>query len=196
MSENAGQIDAAESSLSCTNVNCVFSANVMKQYGRISNGKTFINCTITGNDSQNGGNYGYICAPQCRLVNCVLTGNKIGSDFYDIRPIYGTASDKMIYSLDMVNCVFSKCQAGVDENWDGLVNCKQIADIKFVDAEGGDYTPTVRSVLYDAGLAEPWLMSLVGDKDISGNLRVFAGGIDIGAYECQVNKPGLKLVIR
>ena len=196
VSGKAGQVDATETSSFCTNLNCVFSANVMKQYGRIANRKTFINCTIVGNDSQNGGNYGYICAPQCKLVNCVLTGNRIGSNLYDIRPIYGPSSDRLTYSLDMENCVFSKCQAGVDENWDGLVNCKQIADVKFANAENGDYSPTVRSALYDAGMVEPWLISVVGNKDVLGNLRIFAGGIDIGAYECQVNKPGFKFVIR
>jgi len=39
-------------------------------------------------------------------------------------------------------------------------------------------------------------LSLTGDRDVAGNPRVFAGGIDIGAYESQVNKPGFKFVIR
>ena len=195
VSGRAGQIDAAVGH-PCTNVNCVFSGNVMSQYGRISNEKTFINCTIVGNDSQDGGNYGHICASACRLVNCVLTGNRIGNNMYDIRPIYGSSADRVTNSLNMVNCVFSKCQAGVDENWEGLVNCKQVADVRFLDAVNGDYTPSVRSVLYDAGLSGSWLLSLAGDRDVAGNPRVFAGGIDIGAYESQVNKPGFKFVIR
>ena len=192
---DGGVIDYVEKYGICTNINSLFKGNVMTSYGRLSKGKTFINCTIVGNDSQNGGNYGYICTPDCKLVNCVLSGNKIGNQYYDIRPIYGQGT-LITNALDMVNCVFVKSQAGVGEDWKNLVNCKKVADVKFTDAANGDYTPMTRSPLYDAGCQEPWLLSLVGDKDLAGNPRVFGKRVDIGAYECQKLKPGVMLIFR
>ena len=189
-----GVIDIATVSGAYTNANCIFRDNVMTQYGRLSKGKVFVNCTIVGNDSRNGGNYGYICEPDCSLVNCVLSGNKIGNQYYDIRPIYGQGT-LTTNALDMANCVFVGSQRGVDEKWDGLVNCKKVADVKFADAANGDYTPTTRSPLYNAGCQEPWLFALVGETDLAGNTRVFGAGIDIGAYECQKLKPGTVVIV-
>ena len=191
----SGVIDAAGTVGAYTNVNCLFKGNVMTSYGQFANGKVMINCTIVGNDSQNGGNYGYICTPNCKLVNCVLSGNKIGNQYYDIRPIYGQGT-LTTNALDMVNCVFVGSQKGVDENWKGLVNCKKVADVKFADAANGDYTPKTSSPLYDAGCQDPWILSLVGDKDLAGNQRVYYRGIDIGAYESQLNRPGSLLIVR
>ena len=195
---NAGEsgiIDIAGTVGAYTNVNCLFRGNVMTSYGRLAKGKVMVNCTIVGNDCQGGANYGYICTPDCSLWNCVLSGNKIGNQYYDIRPIYGQVS-LTTNALDMVNCVFVGSQNGVDEHWEGLVNCKKVADVRFADAANGDYTPKTRSPLYDAGCQEPWLLSLVGETDLVGNPRVFGAAIDIGAYECQKMKPGAMLQVR
>ena len=195
VSGNAGLIDGETTAGVHTNVNCLFVNNVMTSYGRISNSKAFVNCTIVGNDSQIGGNYGFICHPNCHLSNCVLSGNKIGGSMLDIRPIYnpgGTTTS----ALHMVSCVFVKSQKGVGEDWEGLVDCKKVADVRFVDAANGDYTPKTRSAAYDAGCQDPWILSLVGATDLAGNGRVFGGRIDIGAYESQVRKPGATLIFR
>ena len=195
VSGNAGLIDGETTAGVHTNVNCLFVNNVMTSYGRISNSKAFVNCTIVGNDSQNGGNYGFICTPSCNLINCVLSGNRIGGSMLDIRPIYnpgGTTTS----ALHMVSCVFVKSQSGVGEDWEGLVNCKKVADVRFVDAANGDYTPKTRSAAYDAGCQDPWILSLVGATDLAGNDRVFGGRIDIGAYESQVRKPGAMFIFR
>ena len=191
---NQGLIDGEVAAGTHTNVNCIFAGNVMTSYGRISNSKAFVNCTIVGNDSQNGGNYGFICHPNCHLSNCVLSGNKIGNSMLDIRAISdpgGTATS----ALHMVSCVYVKSQSAVGEDWEGLVNCKKVADVRFVDAPNGDYTPKTRSYAYDAGLMADWILDLVGDRDLAGNPRVFGRGLDIGAYECQLKKPGAMLIV-
>ena len=188
-------VDGAASGGAFTNANCIYANNVMTSYGRVADKKTLVNCTIVGNVSQNGGNYGYICTPSCKLVNCILSGNKIGGSMLDIRPIYGPASSITTNVLDMANCVFVKSQNGVDENWDGLVNCKQVADVKFEDAANGNYTPKTTSAAYNYGLADEWILELVGAKDIAGNMRVFGNGLDVGAYESQRWPPGMILKV-
>jgi len=195
VSGNAALIDKESVSGTHTNINCVFADNVMKNYGRISDSKTFLNCTIVGNDSQAGANWGFICNPACSLVNCVLSGNKIGNDMLDIRPVSGPGGS-VTNALRMTNCVFVKSQNGVGENWEGLVNCRKVADVKFVDATNGNYTPTTRSSLYNTGFADDGIVTLIGDRDIVGNRRVFGGGLDIGAYECQLIPPGFVLSFR
>ena len=195
VSGNAGLIDKEETAGTHTNVNCVFANNVMESYGRISNSKVFVNCTIVGNDSQNGGNYGFICAPACNLSNCILSGNKIGGSWLDIRAIYNPGNTTTS-ALHMVNCVFVKSQNGVDENWEGLVNCKKVANVRFVDAANGDYTPKTSSAAYDYGLADDWILGLVGEKDIVGNRRVFGNRLDAGAYESQCWPPGCLLIVK
>ena len=167
----------------------------MTSYGRLSKNKTFINCTIVKNDCQNGGNYGFICHPQCELYNCILSDNMIGTSKLDIRPIYD-AGNTSTSELSMVNCIFVNSQKGVDENWQGLINCKKVTSIKFVNSENDDYTLTPRSEAYDTGYYEPWILSTVGDKDLDGNPRIYYCGIDIGAYECQNVRPGIILINR
>ena len=82
------------------------------------------------------------------------------------------------------------------EDYEGLYNCKQVADMKFADEANGDYTPKYRSPAYNAGCQEPWLLELAGAKDLAGNTRVFGDGIDIGAYECQRFPPGAVFTVR
>ena len=195
VTQNQGLIDGEDTAGTHTNVNCVFANNVMTSYGRISNSKAFVNCTIVGNDSQIGANYGFICAPDCNLSNCILSGNKIGGSWLDIRAIYNPGNTTTS-ALHMANCVFVKSQNGVDENWEGLVNCKQVADVKFVDAANGDYTPKTRSYAYDAGLMADWILDLVGDRDLAGNPRVFGNRLDAGAYESQCWPPGCLLIVK
>jgi hypothetical protein len=104
--------------------------------------------------------------------------------------------------LVMTNCLFATCDSYVrlDANGyvtnDGVANTRKVANMRFVDAANGDYTPKTSSPMYDAGCKDPWLLSLVGDKDLAGNQRVFGECIDIGAYECQNLRPGFMLILK
>jgi hypothetical protein len=185
-----------------TNSNCVFLNNIQGNYGTISRSKAIVNCTYIGNVTHEGGNYGDICS-NCRMWNTVLNENyqnksKNSSSRCDIRAHTLNGDSPLV----MTNCVFGKADSytTVDANGYvtnvGVANTRRVANMKFADAANGDYTPTTRSPLYDAGCQEPWLLSLVGDKDLGGNRRVFGKCVDIGAYECQLNKPGFMLVVR
>jgi hypothetical protein len=102
----------------------------------------------------------------------------------------------------MTNCFFEKCDASttLDANGyitnEGVSNTRKVSDMKFTDAANGNYTPKYRSVAYNAGCSEPWILELVGDKDLAGNPRVFGEGLDVGAYECQRFPPGAVFTVR
>ena len=195
-------IDSVSSAHAYTNSSCIFFNNIQENYGIISSRKAIVNCTYIGNVTHGGANYGDICS-NCRMWNTVLNENyqnksKDSSSWCDIRAHTLNGDSPLV----MTNCVFGKADSYTTVDANGYVtnadvaNTRQVADMKFADAANGDYTPTTRSPLYDAGCQEPWLLSLVGDKDLGGNRRVFGKCVDIGAYECQLNKPGLMMILR
>ena len=184
-----------------TNVNCLIVLNgFASEYGKILYRKACVNCTVLDNYMPSGGNFGHL-SRQCIFWNCVLSGNRIGTTTY--RDVRTTASGVAV-AVAMTNCVFSTSDISAGEtaadgtvSHEGVSNCRKIAaaNLKFVDASNGDYTPTTRSPLYGTGCADDWILSLVGDKDLAGNQRMFGGGLDIGAYEGQLNKPGAMLIV-
>ena len=186
-----------------TNVNCLVESNgYLDEYGKVLLNKSYVNCTIVGNYMPNGGNYGYL-ERGCTFWNCVLFDNKIStSTKRDVRTM---DKDKNPLAVCMTNCMFATSDIaagsiGVDGavTHDGLGNCRQLAksELKLVDEPNGDYTPSTRSPLYDKGLADDWIVDLVGYRDLAGGRRIFGGGLDIGAYECQLDKPGMMLIFR
>ena len=197
---NESGIDTCSEYGSRTNVNCLIEANrYSAAYGPILKNKVLVNCTIVGNDAAND-NWGRPIET-CALWNCVLFGNKLGQTFRDVRTktLSGGA-----YSMTLTDCVFVSSDLPASDigasgvvTHDGFGNCCQVlkAALKLVDEPNGDYTPTTRSPLYGTGCADDWIIELVGDKDLVGNQRVFGGGLDIGAYESQLNKPGLMLIV-
>ena len=185
-----------------TNANCLIESNgYLDEYGKILYRKAYVNCTISGNYMPSGGNYGYP-SRDCTFWNCVLFDNKISTSTK--RDVRTKAKDGTALAVCMTNCVFvssdlDAADIGADGvvTHDGLGACRQLAKsaLKLVDEPNGDYTPTTRSPLYGTGCADDWILSLVGDKDLAGNQRMFGGGLDIGAYECQLNKPGAMLIV-
>ena len=186
-----------------TNVNCLIESNCfLDEYGKLLSRKAYVNCTIVGNHMPNGGNYGYP-SRDCAFWNCVLLGNKISSSTG--RDVRTKTKEGTALAVVMTNCVFTTSDIasgsiGADGavSYDGIDNCRQlaVAALKLTDAANGDYTPTYRSPLYDAGLSDDWLLSLVGMLDRGGNVRIFGSGIDIGAYECQRVPPGIVFCVR
>lgn len=186
-----------------TNVNCLIEGNCfVEEYGKILYRKAYVNCTVIGNHMPNGGNYGYL-SRDCIFWNSVLFDNRISpSKKFDVRTM--TMEGNSI-AVAMTNCIFETSDVIADVigadgtvTHDGLGNCRQLlkAALKLADEPNGDYTPTRRSPLYGTGCEDAWILSLVGSKDLAGNARVFGEGIDIGAYESQINKPGMKFILR
>ena len=184
-----------------TNVNCLIVDNAyISEYGPILKNKVLVNCTIVDNNAANR-NWGRPI-DMCALWNCVLWGNKLGSTLCDVRT---KTKEGGTYSMSLTNCVFVTSDLNaMDIAADGTVmhegigNCRQLSmtALKLVDEPNGDYTPKTRSPLYGTGCEDAWILSLVGSKDFAGNARVFGEGIDIGAYESQINKPGMKFILR
>ena len=184
LSGNAACIDYSATVGAYTNINCLVISNSHTAIGHVSMNKVNINCTYLGNKISNS-NYGDIIR-ECPSFNCIFSGNRIGSYYKDIRTSYLGGET---HAVALTNCVFNVADVAVDS--EGLHNCKMVTDMKFADAAHGDYTPKVRSAAYNAGCNEPWLLGLVGAKDLAGNRRVFDAGIDAGAYECQQHLPGI-----
>ena len=186
-----------------TNVNCRIESNCfLEEYGKILNGKSYVNCTILGNTMPNGGNYGYL-SRDCVFHNCVLSGNKISSSkSCDVRTVgFGDA----VVAVTMTNCVFSATDIASGEigadgtvSHEGLSGCCKIAagNLKFENAANGLYTPLRKSPLCDTGLRDAWILSAVGGVDLADNPRVMGDGIDIGAYECQWAPVGMVISVR
>ncbi len=174
-----------------TNVNCVFIRNTDSGYGHLTVGKILVNCTYAENINVAGGNYGGFIKT-CPAWNCLFAGNKIGGNRRDIRYQYlGSTAD-----LALTNCVISATYDDVSENFSGLANCRITTQIKVADEANGDYTPTTGSPLYDKAAQDAWILSLVGDRDLAGNRRVFGDRLDIGAFECQEFPPALKIIVK
>ena len=194
-------IDSCDAHGSHTNVNCLIEANgyLSPAYGPVFKNKVFVNCTIVGNDAANS-NYG--CPiDACALWNCVLWGNKIGSTLRDVRTKIKGGGE---YSMALTNCVFvssdlDAADVGVDGavTHEGFGGCRQVAKsaLKLVDEPNGDYTPKTRSPLYNTGLADDWVVALVGGMDLAGKRRLFGSGLDVGAYESQRFPPGFLLSV-
>ena len=195
------RLDSVSTDFAYTNSNCIFLNNIQEKFGIISRGKIVVNCTYVGNVTHGGANYGDICC-KCRMWNTVLDQN------YQDKgkgPEYHV--DVRAHSLDgdlplvMTNCVFGRADSytKLDANGyvtnNGVANTRKISNMKFMDVANGDYTPKTSSPLYGAGCQEPWLLELVGATDLAGNPRVFGAGIDIGAYECQLRKPGVLVIV-
>ena len=174
-----------------TNVNCLYIRNVDSAYGNLTIGKVLVNCTYAENINKGGGNYGGFIR-NCPSWNCLFAGNTIGGIRRDIRYQYnGFTSD-----LALTNCVITATYDDVSETFPGLANCRITKQIKVADEANSNYAPTTGSPLYDKAAQDAWILSLVGDRDLAGNRRVFGEGLDIGAFECQAYPPALKIIVR
>jgi hypothetical protein len=173
--------------------NCLFAGNkrgrssvrFIQAYGATSAKATRFsveNCTFADNTDNNAlitlaaGDTAY----SCNLVNSVFTTG------YILSAAQNNAT------LSVRNCCFAAIPANVTDGGGNIV--KTLAEMKFADAADGDWHLQVRSPLREAGMLLPWMTSDVTDLD--GNRRVYHSLPDIGCYECQMQMPGFKMVVR
>ncbi len=183
--------DNNDSAGTYTNVNCLFIRNADRAYGNLTIGKVLVNCTYAENTNSGGGNYGGFIR-KCPSWNCLFAGNTIGGNRRDIRYEYLGFT----FDLALTNCVITATYNDVSETFPGLANCRITKQIKVADEANGNYTPTTGSPLYDKAAQDAWILSLVGDRDLAGNRRVFGDRLDIGAFECQAYPPALKIIVK
>lgn len=189
-STNGYDFDCAKDA-SITNDNCLFVGNYC-EYGTLFENKTLVNCTVVSNRSANS-NYGLILA-SCEVFNSVLTGNKVGNEFCDVRTVK-KVTNAPVYNR-LTNCVITASDASIDAVVFGNCRMMTLAEMRFADPSKGDFTPLLRSPLRDAGYSAPWLQNIVGATDLSGQLRVVGDGIDIGAFECQDLPTAMRIIVR
>ncbi len=170
------------------------------------------NCIITDCTGTRGNTSGSDYAGgavQCKLVNCLVSGNSVVAG--DGNPVAGGA-----WRCDLFNCTVVGNEAVAGASAGGLYDCKAYnciiqgntvggiaADVaactldhccltslqegegnlvafpKFADEANGDYRLLGNSPCIDAGSDA----NAAGDSDLWGNARVQGAHVDIGAYE-------------
>jgi hypothetical protein len=186
-------------STSCLVTNCVIAGNVAYTFGGGTYSGTLVNCTLTGNVAISvGGDGGGAC--QSSLVNCILTGNSAGYSAGGGGTFGGTlinctvvsnTSDGIVDST-LKNCIvyYNLPQNYYDYGGVHATNC---CIFPLPSHGSNNFTNAPQLVNRQAGdfHLQPWSPCInAGDNslvasslDSDGNPRIFAGTVDIGAYE-------------
>jgi len=172
--------------------NCYVEGNLAELDGGgvyCSNGGTVVNCLIEDNDSSRSGG-GVYCRRGGTVVNCTIVDNVADSSGNGVRCLSGgTLINCVIYFNDDVNYAnfgsgmsYSYCCTYPTISGDSnITNNPRFADYSASDFHLGPESPCI-----DAGTN---LSSVIGEKDLDGNPRVYDGRVDMGAYE-HVPEPG------
>ena len=176
--------------------NCIFRNGRASGYGASSGAASadLYNCLLYANEMFNSGTDSLWggAAVHCRMVNCTVAGNinngtwdccitnsiVWGNSRYDIYISYGNAVATPYY------CCYPSIHINASGyNYDGE-GCVKESPL-FVDMENHDYRLAVGSPCINAGDSS----RVAGNLDLSGNMRVFGGVVDIGCYEYGSSKP-------
>ena len=163
-------------------INCLFSGNTAARAGAIgadgSSSPILINCTVTGNHTEDMGAGVYTGsynpdgtdANDPTLINCIVSGNT--SD-------WGGATDLRIWHENFFYVSHSNLGTGFTSYGDGVL----YSNPEFVNAGTGDYTLSSSSPCINAGVATDLLdvYDLIPDFDINGDPR--DANPDMGCYE-------------
>ena len=196
---------------SCGLRNCSLIGNV----GNRSNSNdmimdsTLYNCLVAWNTG--GGHSMSEIVSQSRLYNCTVVSNS----YKGYATICGGAAVNTVFAQNyryeekrdilysdlpaMTNCLWN-VSSGTAPAQGGPVGSRQVDDVRFTDAANGDYTLQRKSPARNAGWNDVEYLEMLGNTDLLGALRVFAGDgvgiVDIGCYECSVLAPGMYLFLR
>lgn len=178
-------LESNESGERRESVNCVYADNVHSGSAGYSlvYGKDLVNCTFVSNSIVLG-NYGYMYK-KCTFVNSLLTGNSDRGTYIDVTTHRNIDGQELpaAEALELTNCVYSALQLNANTNlfW----HCRQIqvAGLKLSKNPATPYAPRASSPLCRDSLEDPWVLALVGDRDVYGNPRVVDGKLDVGAAE-------------
>ena len=127
-------------------------------------------------------------------VNCLFAGN-YQSAWCDVKYKYQDDNNDDVPHL--TNCVYTTSDnlTGHDQY---MKDCKKVAAsrVRFLGDPERPFALQHRSAVRNFGLTEPWLLALVGEKDVYGQPRLYEGRIDAGAAECNEEAPGALLLLR
>jgi predicted outer membrane repeat protein len=173
---------------------------------------TLINVAITGNKATEGGGIYNMSFSSPTLVNVTISGN--AAALYGGIYNYNSSSAHFYNSIVWGNGNGNVGNAGADPNRpstyayslvdgettsgiNGNISGTDPFFVQYVDAAlapttTGDYSLQAKSPVLGAGnnaayLERRHLTNFTGEKDLAGNNRLFAGIIDLGAYEYPVN---------
>ena len=152
------------------------------------NGGTLENCTVVGNT---GKKCGGVRCDKGSVVNCAIAGNTAEDNGVNYGNIF--KGNDVRFS----NCASDACNDNEDETKRGIqgTDCYYAADKKtlFAGYDAGNFEPAPGSVLIDHGKT----VDNPPAKDLAGHDRVMGvtdpAIIDIGAYEADASKLGVKL---
>lgn len=149
---------------------------------------TLENCTVVGNT---GKKCGGVRCDKGSVVNCAIAGNTATDNGVNYGNIF--KGNDVRFS----NCASDACNDNEDETKRGIqgTDCYYAADKKtlFAGYDAGNFEPAPGSVLIDHGKT----VDNPPAKDLAGHDRVMGvtdpAIIDIGAYEADASKLGVKL---
>ena len=180
--------------------NCLVNGNIGGQHnmacivGDYSSNPSFLfNCTVVSNRYW-GANISYsVAAASTVAVNSIFSGN-LNRDTLAAADIFG---DK---APTMTNCLYTTLSGTLAA--EKATDCRQfsMADIRFVDAAAGDWTPDWKSPARNAAWSDAAYLLNLGPVDLAGNPRVYIrdgqGVLDIGCLENQMKSKALRVYLR
>ncbi len=154
-------------------LNCLISDNSWGGIKSAAETMEINNCTIAGNEDDDGYCYGIFLDPWFYPTNRATISNSI---------IYDRIEDSDRVSLEIT---YSNVKGG----WEGEGNID--VDPLFISGLDGDYHLLPVSMCINAG--DPDYIQEPNEADLDGNPRIIGGRIDMGAYEY---RPPLSPIIR
>ena len=139
-----------------------------------------INNTIAYNDAENGG--GMYCAAGSSpvVIDNIIYGNTSSLES-QVFINDNNSAPKMLYNLNQCGCL--GYAAGVNYNWDANYDASNFdANPQFVNYALQNYRLKDTSPCINAGIEDVTGLGLPS-ADVDGNIRIYGGRIDIGAYE-------------
>jgi parallel beta-helix repeat protein len=147
----------------------------------VNSNSVIVNNTIVYNDTEKGG--GIYCSngSSPAVINNIIYGNTTGLFGGQVYIADNTSAPKMLYNLNQRNSVESPL--GVIYNWEANYDKSNFdANPQFINYALQNYRLRPNSPCINAGIEDVWGLDLP-DVDMDGNIRVYDGRIDIGAYE-------------